>query len=378
MKVNTCGNKNNVSVDITLSNNCTFEIIDKWDPNQHAKTCDTMFYLSDGTGAYVWDCDRWKFLDFTGVTQSDWTAKQDEAGYIKNKPFKTLGNGLSVDEKGVLNIDAVVDIKDSDGEILQKKEGVVTLPKSSGSSVTSVNKKIGDVVLNGSEINVSPTDSRTIAKAIADGTDIITLNVRTNLDGLIKNHKWYTGSVGATNAPSADGQYFIIEVLATSSIAQRATSVIDNITYTRVYSGNPKVWSEWRKIDDVATNIFQDVPWTILPITEVAKSNWVDQGRDWYCRYRIKDDVLYIQGRLHTNQQIPVNTKDAYICTIPNIRLSGYSTMTARTTTGLDVHMDITNKGLITYQGAWKGGTATVLGISDLINLDSTIILADK
>ncbi|WDA70074.1 SGNH/GDSL hydrolase family protein [Lactococcus lactis] len=182
MKVNACDKgSNSMSVDIDIYNGCTFEIIDKWDPNQHAKTCDTMFYLSDGTGAYAWDCDHWKFLDFTGVTQSDWTAKQDEAGYIKNKPFKTLGKGLfvdengvlyvtvkgnvksdwnaandsdaeilnkpfkalgknlDVDEKGVLNIDAIVDIKNADGELLPKAEGVVTLPCV---SITSKNETI--------------------------------------------------------------------------------------------------------------------------------------------------------------------------------------------------------------------------------------------
>lgn len=108
MKVTSC-KSSGMEVSPTTYNACTFQIIDKWNPDQHAKTCDTMFYLSDGTGAYVWDCDHWTFLDFTGVTQSDWAAKQNEAGYIKNKPFTTLGNGLSVDEKGVLNVNLTLE-----------------------------------------------------------------------------------------------------------------------------------------------------------------------------------------------------------------------------------------------------------------------------
>ncbi|WP_339012307.1 hypothetical protein VNN36_09245 [Lactococcus garvieae] len=103
MQVQSC-QSSGMEVSPKTYNACTFEIIDKWDPTQHAKTCDTMFYLRDGTGAYVWDCDKWIFLDFTGYTSPDWKAKEGEAGYIKNKPFETLGNGLIVDENGVLSI----------------------------------------------------------------------------------------------------------------------------------------------------------------------------------------------------------------------------------------------------------------------------------
>lgn len=103
MQVQSC-QSSGMEVSPETYNACTFEIIDKWDPTQHAKTCDTMFYLRDGTGAYVWDCDKWIFLDFTGYTAPDWKAKEGEAGFIKNKPFETLGNGLTVDENGVLSV----------------------------------------------------------------------------------------------------------------------------------------------------------------------------------------------------------------------------------------------------------------------------------
>lgn len=103
MQVQSC-KSSGMEVSPETYNACTFEIIDKWDPTKHAKTCDTMFYLRDGTGAYVWDCDKWIFLDFTGYTAPDWKAKEGEAGFIKNKPFETLGNGLTVDENGVLSV----------------------------------------------------------------------------------------------------------------------------------------------------------------------------------------------------------------------------------------------------------------------------------
>ena len=103
MQVQSC-NPRGMTVDPKTYNACTFEIIDKWDPTKHAKTCDTMFYLRDGTGAYVWDCDKWIFLDFTGYIAPDWKAEEGENGHIKNKPFQTLGNGLEVDENGVLSV----------------------------------------------------------------------------------------------------------------------------------------------------------------------------------------------------------------------------------------------------------------------------------
>lgn len=103
MKVVSC-NPGQTEVSPQAFNACAFNIIDKWDPKQHAKTCDTMFYLRDGTGAYVWDCDQWIFLDFSGYTAPDWNAKENQQGYIKNKPFEKLGNFLEVSSEGVLSV----------------------------------------------------------------------------------------------------------------------------------------------------------------------------------------------------------------------------------------------------------------------------------
>ncbi|MDT2484110.1 hypothetical protein [Enterococcus avium] len=103
MKVVSC-DAGKTEVSPKMYNACTFEIIDKWDPKQHAKTCDTMFYLRDGTGAYVWDCDQWIFLDFSGYTAPDWNAKENQQGYIKNKPFEKLGEFLEVSSDGVLSV----------------------------------------------------------------------------------------------------------------------------------------------------------------------------------------------------------------------------------------------------------------------------------
>jgi hypothetical protein len=183
MKVNSC-KLNGLEVSPTAYNACTFQIIDNWDPSQYAKTCDTMFYLSDGTGAYVWDCDHWKFLDFTGATASDWNAEENEAGFIKNRPFKTLGHGLSVDENGVLT---------------------------STSSVTSVNGKTGDV-----EIEVSGAKSVNDKEFDSDGnvqvnaTDIMLSSVNLEtvadfLDSLTPKPFTITDTTGSTGATDKTG-----------------------------------------------------------------------------------------------------------------------------------------------------------------------------
>lgn len=103
MKVVSC-NPDQMEISPHTFNACTFNIIDKWDPKQYAKTCDTMFYLRDGTGAYVWDCDQWIFLDFSGYTAPDWNAKENQQGHIKNKPFEKLGKFLEVSNDGVLSV----------------------------------------------------------------------------------------------------------------------------------------------------------------------------------------------------------------------------------------------------------------------------------
>lgn len=103
MKVVSC-DPGETTVSPAAYNACAFEIIDKWDPKQHAKTCDTMFYMRNGTGAYVWDCDEWIFLDFSGYTVADWDAEQNQQGYIGNKPFKKLGKIFTVSKEGVLSV----------------------------------------------------------------------------------------------------------------------------------------------------------------------------------------------------------------------------------------------------------------------------------
>lgn len=241
MKVTSC-KSSGMEVSPTTYNACTFQIIDEWDPNQHAKTCDTMFYLSNGTGAYVWDCDHWTFLDFTGVTQSDWAAKENEAGYIKNKPFKVLGNGLSVDENGVLSV--TVD-----------------------SSVTSVNGQTGDVEIDGTKIVVSPDDSRSVAEAIKESgggttTEADKLSTARDLkvDLTSKLAQSFDGSEDATT----------IGVTGTLPLANGGT-------------GNTKG---------------EAIPKTTNPNVTITDGTINTAATNPVLKYRILNDVIYISGSI--------------------------------------------------------------------------------
>lgn len=201
-----------------------------------------MFYLSNGTGAYVWDCDHWTFLDFTGVTQSDWAAKENEAGYIKNKPFKVLGNGLSVDENGVLSV--TVD-----------------------SLVTSVNGQTGDVEIDGTKIVVSPDDSRSVAEAIKESgggtaTEADKLSTARDLkvDLTSKLAQSFDGSEDATT----------IGVTGTLPLANGGT-------------GNNKG---------------EAIPKTTNPNTSLTNGTINTNAKNAVLKYRILNDVIYISGSI--------------------------------------------------------------------------------
>lgn len=154
MKVVSC-NPGEVEVSVKLYNGCTFEVIDKWDPDQHAKTCDTMFYLKDGTGAYVWDCDQWLFLDFSGATQADWNAEENEAGGIKNKPFSTL----DIEDFEVLDGELKVKEKAIDWEHILNKPDIEQTIVDLEVGLVDANTSIDIIIERNDEITMDVYDS---------------------------------------------------------------------------------------------------------------------------------------------------------------------------------------------------------------------------
>ncbi|AWN65801.1 hypothetical protein LL14B4_06260 [Lactococcus lactis subsp. lactis] len=57
---------------------CTFVQVDSWNADEHSKSCDTLFIMSDDSGAYFWNGSEWIFLTFKGggdfVTKGDFEA----------------------------------------------------------------------------------------------------------------------------------------------------------------------------------------------------------------------------------------------------------------------------------------------------------------
>lgn len=44
---------------------CIFVQVDSWNAAEHVKSCDTLFIMSDGSGAYFWNGSKWEFLNFS-------------------------------------------------------------------------------------------------------------------------------------------------------------------------------------------------------------------------------------------------------------------------------------------------------------------------
>lgn len=137
-------------------------------------------------------------------------------------------------------------------------------------------------------------------------------------------------------------------------------------------SGNTLKSYNWNPITGI--KLANDVPWTDFPLNTIE---WVNQGGDWTCRYKVSNNVLYIEGRIHSIQQVPVSTQNVAMGTVPGIGLDRNTTYTCRTTNGLDVHIDVSKTGAFTFQGAWSGGTKSAMGASDLLNMSFTIPLKD-
>lgn len=128
----------------------------------------------------------------------------------------------------------------------------------------------------------------------------------------------------------------------------------------------------WNPISGV--KLANDVPWTDFPLNTIE---WVNQGGDWTCRYKVTNNTLYVEGRIHSIQQVPVSTQNVNMGTVPGIALDRNTTYTCRTTNGLDVHIDVSKTGKFTFQGAWNGGAKSAMGTSDLLNMSFTIPLID-
>lgn len=165
MKVETC--KNGIhEVRVQQYCNCTFVVIDSWDEGKYPKTCDVMYVLSNHSGGYIFDGEKWQFISFTGGVQqiaSDWgQTEQTAPDYIKNKPFQKIGVGLEV-ENNILKAE------------IQKQD------------VTSVNKQKGDVILKASDVGALGIDeaakkanklttAHQIAGHVFDGTQDIEIS----------------------------------------------------------------------------------------------------------------------------------------------------------------------------------------------------------
>jgi len=86
MQIENCGTDESKTMVVPNPNNCSiFVKVDTWKPDDHKKTSDTMYLLSDGSGGYYWDGNEWQFVSFGGNGGSGQTITfTDETGNTSN------------------------------------------------------------------------------------------------------------------------------------------------------------------------------------------------------------------------------------------------------------------------------------------------------
>lgn len=107
MKVENCLNSQNPTVTPEIYNDCTFVKVDTWNENDYPKTCDVLYYLADGSGTYIYDCDDgWTFLGIHDlkVSSPDKTigVDQDNKSLLKDDINIKLKVNISSDELNII------------------------------------------------------------------------------------------------------------------------------------------------------------------------------------------------------------------------------------------------------------------------------------
>ncbi|MCI3860061.1 hypothetical protein V6B05_01285 [Lactococcus garvieae] len=64
---------------------CTFTTIEEWDEEEHAQSCNTMFIMSDGSGAYIWNQieEKWDFLEFS--SEGEFLSRKEFEEYVEEQ-----------------------------------------------------------------------------------------------------------------------------------------------------------------------------------------------------------------------------------------------------------------------------------------------------
>lgn len=64
---------------------CIFTTIEEWDEEEHSHSCNTMFIMSDGSGAYIWNQieEKWDFLEFS--SEGKFLSRKEFEEYVEEQ-----------------------------------------------------------------------------------------------------------------------------------------------------------------------------------------------------------------------------------------------------------------------------------------------------
>lgn len=92
-----------------LYNDCTFQVIDSWDENEHRKSCDIMYILQDSSGGYVWDQEKQDWL-FARFLTKEYVEILVFEKFVENQAAidKTQNDRLDFLEKSMIGLDTTI------------------------------------------------------------------------------------------------------------------------------------------------------------------------------------------------------------------------------------------------------------------------------
>ncbi|KXT63155.1 hypothetical protein [Lactococcus sp. DD01] len=215
MEIEKCGQSGpKIVVTPEAYNCCTFQEVETWDPSLHAKTCDTMFIMADGSGGYVWNGEEWKFISFTGGTEqqtSDWESTTDPT-QILNKPFNSIGEGLDVSE-GELTLSQPQLVLHTS---VDETEDKAVTPKAVREELYSNSEK--------TQINIGSNSVSTGTNTVAIGNSAIAFGDHSTAVGNdVKAFGDYSTAIGYNG--TSEGRYATAIGMVSSAQALNATAI---------------------------------------------------------------------------------------------------------------------------------------------------------
>ena len=125
MSIQNCGDPEEKKVIIPKKrSDCTFTTIEEWDEEKHAQSCNTMFIMSDGSGAYIWNPidNKWDFLEF--ASEEKFLTREEFEEYVdeQNKRLDSLEKLKPTQIRTTIGISGIPDSDIFNADVIDKAD----------------------------------------------------------------------------------------------------------------------------------------------------------------------------------------------------------------------------------------------------------------